>query len=307
MFALTTGSVAIEKRAGRLGGSWTTQHGFFVIMGGFHYYDDGEPKYPLSRWAVANLGDSLSKALAVVQTLWFIVQCIARCAQGLPITQLEVMTLAYTVITVAMYAAWWAKPQNVSCPVRVAVKDIPKPEEPREVEQWSERMFSMIGGWQDTFVDLRKEPCVPTFYGGSTKEGSNDVYADVIALGAAMVFGVVHCVAWNYTFPSSAEELIWRISSIAIITIPGALMFFVTGIAMDIEDSNRTVVFAFFVVAAAFVVFLLSGPTYVAARIFFFALSSSTLRSLPPPAYQAVQWTLLIPHFSYSCLSEASI
>lgn len=31
----------------------------------------------------------------------------------------EVMTLAYTVITVAMYAAWWHKPLNISCPVGV--------------------------------------------------------------------------------------------------------------------------------------------------------------------------------------------
>ncbi|KAI0054197.1 hypothetical protein BV25DRAFT_1762989, partial [Artomyces pyxidatus] len=34
---------------------WTTQHGFFIIMGGFHYYDNGEPQHPLSRWDVVKL------------------------------------------------------------------------------------------------------------------------------------------------------------------------------------------------------------------------------------------------------------
>ncbi|KAI0059818.1 hypothetical protein BV25DRAFT_1808398, partial [Artomyces pyxidatus] len=120
---------------------WTARHGFAFIMGGFHCYVDGKPKHPLSRGDVVELvksgdlvpptdeeirnwsqGDVLSKTLAVVQTLWFVVQAIARGIEGLPITQLEIMTLAYTTITVAMYVAWWDKPQNVGGPVRVAVK-----------------------------------------------------------------------------------------------------------------------------------------------------------------------------------------
>ncbi|KAI0059747.1 hypothetical protein BV25DRAFT_1808616, partial [Artomyces pyxidatus] len=295
---------------------WTTQHGFFIIMGGFHYYDNGEPRHPLSRWDVVKLvrtgalvpptedeirgwgqGDALSKTLAIVQTLWFVVQCIARRADGLPITQLEVMTLAYTTITVAMYAFWWSKPQNICNPVRVAIKNLPEPAQETREEPWLDRMFSMIGGWQDTLVDLRKVSGVPTFYGGNATDDPNEFYADVIALGAAMVFGVVHCVAWNYAFPSHAEKLIWRISSIAIIATPGALMLIISGIALNIEEAEHRILYPIFIIAAV-LVFALSGPIYIAARMCLLALSFTTLRSLPYQAYQAVQWTLFIPHFS---------
>ncbi|KZP19183.1 hypothetical protein FIBSPDRAFT_658134, partial [Athelia psychrophila] len=127
---------------------WTISHGFLAIMGGFCYYGDGQPMFPLqvdkvswqdpedsqlyilalvkSRSLVPptsdELGDrstggALSKIIAVSQTLWFVAQCIARRVENLTITNLEIMTLAYTVITVAMYAAWWDRPLNVSCPI----------------------------------------------------------------------------------------------------------------------------------------------------------------------------------------------
>ncbi|KZP22449.1 hypothetical protein FIBSPDRAFT_664611, partial [Athelia psychrophila] len=117
---------------------FTVSHGFFIAMGGFLFYNKDGPLYPLSPAAVVELvrrghlipptadeisnqskGDALSKGVAIFQTLWFMLQCIARRAKHLPVTSLEVMMLAYTVITVAMYIAWWAKPLNVSCAVRV--------------------------------------------------------------------------------------------------------------------------------------------------------------------------------------------
>ncbi|KAI0065543.1 hypothetical protein BV25DRAFT_1851027, partial [Artomyces pyxidatus] len=237
-------TMAVDERTGRLDCTWTTWHGFFVIMGGFHYYDNGKPKHPLSPEDVVRLvkagdlvpptedeirgwsqGDVLSKALAVVQTLWFIAQCIARSVEGLPITQLEVMTLAYTTITVAMYAFWWNKPQNVGSAVRVALpgKRLPRGR-PVEEEPWSWRSVYFVGGWQDVFVDLREEPYVPTFYSGGTTNDSNDYNADIFALSASVVFGAVHCAAWDYAFPSRAEKHIWRITAVAIAALPGVLL-----------------------------------------------------------------------------------
>ncbi|KIJ58902.1 hypothetical protein HYDPIDRAFT_119029 [Hydnomerulius pinastri MD-312] len=94
-------------------------------MGGFHGYRHRKPVHPLGATEVEELvkagdlippteteikglgqADILSKGLTIFQTLWFILQCITRHVDGLPITQLEVMTLAYTTITIAMYAFW---------------------------------------------------------------------------------------------------------------------------------------------------------------------------------------------------------
>jgi len=61
--------------------------------------------------------DFLTKSIAVLQTLWFVVQCIARLAQKLALTELELVTMAFVVLNVALYWAWRDKPLDVQCPV----------------------------------------------------------------------------------------------------------------------------------------------------------------------------------------------
>src|SRR5712675_783601 len=67
-------------------------------------------------------GDTLSKGFVVVQTSWFVTQCIARGVQRLPITELELVTLAFAVLNFVIYVLWWDKPLNVQCGVRVYKK-----------------------------------------------------------------------------------------------------------------------------------------------------------------------------------------
>jgi len=66
-------------------------------------------------------GDGLLKLIAILQSLWFITQCIARGVQGLALTQLEVVTLAIVALNVAASAFWWRKPLGVEEPVNVFV------------------------------------------------------------------------------------------------------------------------------------------------------------------------------------------
>ncbi|KDQ49494.1 hypothetical protein JAAARDRAFT_165562 [Jaapia argillacea MUCL 33604] len=111
---------------------WTRTHGFFALMGGFMLVDDkGKPVRPLDPYDLNKLDnddfpqiteaeiqdkskrDAVSKAIIMVQTTWFILQCIARSFKHLPITEIEVATLAYTVLNLATYAFWWSKPADV--------------------------------------------------------------------------------------------------------------------------------------------------------------------------------------------------
>jgi hypothetical protein len=64
-------------------------------------------------------GDGLSKTLVVVQTTWFIGQCIARRVQGLVVTELELVTLAFATLNFIIYFFWWNKPLDVVTSVRV--------------------------------------------------------------------------------------------------------------------------------------------------------------------------------------------
>ncbi|KAF7973373.1 hypothetical protein HWV62_15463 [Athelia sp. TMB] len=301
----------LEKQLGRVNQSWTIVHGFFIIMGGFYNYRDGEPTFPSAFGDVIKFvksrtlvpptadelgdrskGDTLSKTVAVLQTLWFITQCIARRAQGMAITNLEIMTLAYTVLTVAMYAAWWHKPLNVRCPVRV------KGDAPRELRdhyfRWT-RGIDYVTGDQDYGINLREHDRVPTFWSDchSGQVSKIPLQADIIALSVAMVFGAVHCAAWPYAFPSPTEKALWRASALTITAIPvpmaAAFAMFDPFGATGVGNPNLSAKMAIYCMA-------LGGLLYIPARVVLLALSLSTLRNLPLSAFQTVQWTTFVPH-----------
>ena len=112
-------------------------------MGGFVLFDDNGPVRPLDPDELQSLaqdgeidfpciteneiqdrskGDVLSKGLVVIQTGWFILQCIARQIEHLPLTELELVTLAFAALNFVTYGLWLNKPLNVQCPFRVPVK-----------------------------------------------------------------------------------------------------------------------------------------------------------------------------------------
>jgi hypothetical protein len=63
-------------------------------------------------------GDWVSKFFVVIQTTWFIIQCLARWSVNLPVTELEVVTLAYAALNIFVYILWWKKPKDISVPYR---------------------------------------------------------------------------------------------------------------------------------------------------------------------------------------------
>lgn len=85
--------------------------------------------------------DGLSKALVVVQTSWFLMQCIARRADGLIITQLELTTVALAALNGAVYFLWWHKPQNVQFTIPIFL--LPE---------------SQIGTQDESVLELREQP-----------------------------------------------------------------------------------------------------------------------------------------------------
>ncbi|KAF7979537.1 hypothetical protein HWV62_42128 [Athelia sp. TMB] len=298
--------VAMAKRVAKANETWETMHALFIIMGGYQFYDENGPVHPVSPKNAVELvrrghlvapssdelanqskGDALSKGVAILQTLWFVMQCIARRIEHLPVTNLEVMTLAYTVITVAMYIVWWEKPLNVSCAVRVPEEEV-EGEKVQEYDSVWDRILTYVIGLQDDYVDLRKCIRVPTFW--AADHDNDALFADVIALLVAMVFGAVHCIAWSYTFQSHLEQQLWRASAIAIIAVPAALAAaFVVAILLDGHFGMKDV-------AVATALYVPLASVYITARIVLILISFTSLRMLPAGAYQTVQWTTFVPH-----------
>jgi hypothetical protein len=119
---------------------WTLEHGFFAVMGGFQISVAPEyewvledPERMLTPQGVKFFGkhgllpdirgsqlkgrgkaDQLAKALVCVQAIWMVIQTISRKASGLPVTLIELNTLAHVGCAVFMYVVWWKKPQNVN-------------------------------------------------------------------------------------------------------------------------------------------------------------------------------------------------
>jgi hypothetical protein len=132
---------------------WTRVHAFFLIMGGFTLHKGGKPVRVLEAKELEELseagkiewptiteeeiadrskGDYLSKTIVVFQTTWFILQCIARGAYGLAVTELEVVTLAFATLNGILYYFWWDKPLDVRCsiPVHLLEDDVEKQDTP---------------------------------------------------------------------------------------------------------------------------------------------------------------------------------
>jgi hypothetical protein len=69
-------------------------------------------------------GDALAKALIILQTNWFIIQSAGRVYSKLPVSELELVTLAYAIFNTTTYTFWWNKPLNVKCCVLVEAGDL---------------------------------------------------------------------------------------------------------------------------------------------------------------------------------------
>ncbi|KAG2067386.1 hypothetical protein BDR04DRAFT_1027713, partial [Suillus decipiens] len=114
--------------------TWTVTNGFFAWMGGFMLYVDGKPQATLTPHELLRFvrdknvdmpniteadiedrskGDGLSKGIAILQLVWFVTQLVARYVQNLPVTLLEIDTLAVAALTCIAYCLWWKKPKDV--------------------------------------------------------------------------------------------------------------------------------------------------------------------------------------------------
>ncbi|KAJ7727078.1 hypothetical protein B0H16DRAFT_1697840 [Mycena metata] len=297
------------------GSDFSKTHGFFCNMGGF-VSEEGHPVSSIKQLpdympAIQKIkkadiedkskGDTLSKGVAIAQGLWFVTQCLARVSQHLPLTELEVATLAFAVLSVIIRLLWLHKPLDVQQPIVVARSEVdidPLQEEdttpPSDSVTLIDKIFSGISSIYQEYSPL-SSTSVPSFYiSGIYQEYSplsstsvpnfysieidaKDTYrflafAGVCGIGST--FGSIHCAAWNALFPSMAEMWIWRISFVFIAAYPALTMLF-AAINVWAPYNNITVAVLWSFMVAGFVV-------YPLCRLFLIILSFTTLRALPP-------------------------
>ena len=59
-------------------------------------------------------GDAIAKTLAIIQVLWLAIQLLLRKKKDLPVTQLEIVTLAFAACSFSTYLVNWSKPKNIT-------------------------------------------------------------------------------------------------------------------------------------------------------------------------------------------------
>lgn len=112
---------------------------------------------------------------------------------------------------------------------------------------------------------------------------------------AGVLFGAIHCIAWDFQFPSHVEHTIWKASSVC---VAGVCFFLIVGrftlrglvslVKTHTKLGTGVLYYNPFMIIPAFV--------YILSRFTLFTVAFISLRHLPPSAFATVQWVDLVPH-----------
>ncbi|KAG1730955.1 uncharacterized protein EDB91DRAFT_1155747 [Suillus paluster] len=326
---------------------WTITHGFFAWMGGFILYIDDEPRVTLTpddllrfvREGSVDMpditeadiedrskGDVLSKGIAVLQLVWFVIQLVARHVQNLPITLLELDTLAVTSLTCIAYGFWWKKPKDVGRPYIVRWKATVLPTGLTYVEAGSvfNDLIKSLVDLVDPFSNCAVYSHRIRALGGYS--GHRSMIAFLTGCVGGMLFAGIHCMQ---------KQMVWRVASLVMMCAPvgaftGLIVIYV-GIRIESCDDldwvfetlekiwiviliwililvrRRITIAALVLVLVVLLPLLVSvhlvycsvviiSLMYIPARVTLVVLMMLSLRSLPPGAYDTIAWTKFVPH-----------
>ncbi|KAL2818661.1 hypothetical protein BJX63DRAFT_429160 [Aspergillus granulosus] len=135
--------------------------------------------------------DPLTKAFAILQCTWLIIQSIARASQGLRLTELKLTTLAFTACAFIMYGFWWCKPFDAQRPIQLLCLDSEtasqirshlKPWDAKDRVMNTSRWRSYLVGMIDGVIYRRLSP-------GFAKSTVFHTFA--------IAFSTIHVIAWN--------------------------------------------------------------------------------------------------------------
>ncbi|KAJ4420458.1 hypothetical protein N0V82_004335 [Gnomoniopsis sp. IMI 355080] len=156
--------------------------------------------------------DSLAKGLAVLQITWLVVNLIARGVAGLPITQLEIATASFAVVAILTYMANMWKPKDISQPTILPglPAGVPIASEVDHSQSLKDRLLSR---------NPSSKPQSRIQNDSVWLEGDVPVIFGLMSL-SSLLFGGLHCIAWNYEFPSLVERDCWRVASLTSALLP---------------------------------------------------------------------------------------
>ncbi|OIW31242.1 hypothetical protein CONLIGDRAFT_544286, partial [Coniochaeta ligniaria NRRL 30616] len=281
---------------------WDITHGFYADMGGFAVQFDDDSYYTLDfnqlHWFIEkghltiqditiskeniqdrSKADVFTKSVACLQASWLVLQCIARTAQHLPTSQLELATCAYVPCALLTYWFWRGKPFDTDHQTMVG-RDLKK-------ELLSDLLAVCPGGNShtlsqahsaDTRHRARRLPSLDPFY--------DTPFGSVILYAISLFFCALYMLAWDYDFPTTAEAYHWRIFATAGAGSSGLLL------AIFVWRWRYGPGWKYM-----FIIMGCSVILYLAARFYLCFAMFYSLRSMPSRVYETVDWVVYLPHF----------
>ena len=318
--------------------SWTRVHAFYANASGFVLEAPDFPRFPINASSIYYLcrvkrielpaitrediwdrskADRFAKGVAFIQIGWVLLQIIARVCQGLTVTPLELFTAAFIVPTLATSYFWASKPQNVAEPTIIRVNwtiadllisagDVAKdpyvdtPMDFVEKPVWAgwRRLPSLLH-----FGGLEKRPLerIPNDYSPPPPTGTETTIVWLVSV----VHATIHVLGWRFPFPSAAEVMIWRASSLILLVVmavggivpvlstrPWFDFSFSLLWIWDREAQKKTFIRSWLVRVVAH----LAYTVYIVARLLIIVEIFTAFRAMPLDAYYDVDWMLFWPH-----------
>ena len=241
--------------------SWTLVHSLYANMGGLRYISsisasdgrqethpahahgivencDEEATCPLKDLVLEkediedkSKADWLLKAIAISQILWLILNVATRGITKLPITQLEIATVAFSLMAVATYAVNWWKPKDIVTPTTLERPMHVRYRIEHKLQGFVKRLLAPSKAKDPIYPMRRKRIENDTVL----MQGDTPLIWGLMAI-SSLIFGGLHCLAWNSDFPTNVELVLWRVVSLASSTLPS----FALGVSLPLGFLSTT-------------------------------------------------------------------
>ncbi|PMD14871.1 hypothetical protein NA56DRAFT_582915 [Hyaloscypha hepaticicola] len=271
------------------------------------------PEVSASHLKKLDNGEAFIKALALIQVSYLIIQLVVRKVAHLPSTQLEIETLAYSASSILTYLLSWNRPQGIETVHLIPVKQNAR-DRKFVVETLAKDgpMYLWLDHRpEDTFDENLGPAPIPNdaTYFGAELNLPESVYkalawnSEIATLAFGVIvggtlFGGLHCLAWDFSFPTHWEALTWRISSIMISALPPLsivpVSFWIRSNPWNLQRERKvsptTRIILKLVLLMVFIV------PYFLARLFLIVEIFRSLFFLPPEAFIDT-WSGSFPHW----------
>ncbi|RXW21777.1 hypothetical protein EST38_g4053 [Candolleomyces aberdarensis] len=281
-------------------------------------------------------GDAVSKALVIVQTTWFACQFVARMIEGLDVTELEAVTLAYAVLNAVMFFFWWDKPLDTQRPIVIDLPGEPTEgatdpfiEEDKGNEQqkggvlqtiwklltWAPKSIIQSVGNMMESISINKSidsfSSAPLYYAAIPLPKKHRDEKDEIGpyCGLAIVmcflaaaFGAIHCISWSSSFPMPLLQTMWRVSCLYITISPllfavgPAVQWFTVVHERHFEGLEWLIKKVEDYATSNVWVDLMIGTPYSVARCLLAVIAIWGLWHISATGHQEVSWANFVPH-----------